>query len=375
MLTKGISLVASSRSGHPMVHFDNASPPTKDFSSGHDKFNAQNGIMVSPHGTWRQINGPGTASIKVLDLTSRFAYAPHRASKPNKVRPKNALKKGRRPTRMSELPPGIPASHLASPSTERQSIPEPLPCKVNTELNPTKLTKLSQSSQAPSTAHAMAATRLIYRNPSTDNEGQTLSEPLPKKLPIRMDSRKRESATISSMTYKRQLHQISSDEEDDHRTLAEPSPLRTKALRLMTRQSVNPNHSSTTVNAEDDQFGPTNPHLPSTMANNSHSSSRAIAASIPQPIPTASSVIEHPRLANPIPPYLNTILRIYIPTPTTSTCQSRQSTRTYVPVKLHSVCNSSANLFAQAAIICERDIKDIVLLKMRFDWEDEDASA
>ncbi|KAI4233634.1 MAG: hypothetical protein L6R40_007012 [Gallowayella cf. fulva] len=337
------------------------------------------GAVVSPHGTWLPLTaGPGIRSIEVLDLSHRFAYAAKDTSEPTKARPKNALKKGLRPTKMSELP-------FASHASSLPTVSEPLNVKPGTNSISFEL----HGSQASATTNAMAATRQIYRNTSADDEGWSFSDPSPEKSTTRCGAGKTSnlaptgkaaSTSIKPMPHKRQIHEISSDEEEDDRTLYEASPRPAKAPRLIRSNngmagqhqtaaqlgaSANPAGSSSTLISKDD-----GPSQPPTAIEGANTSSHISIASAPRAAPMTKSTSNSLKSVFETVLYLQTVLRIYMPNPAVLNSPPAQTDRTYVPIKLQSVAHSSDELFRQVAVIYGCGVQDISILKMRLDWEE-----
>ncbi|KAL8928199.1 MAG: hypothetical protein Q9208_001909 [Pyrenodesmia sp. 3 TL-2023] len=102
---RSFNLPTSTRSGHPIFPTGNRvssnyQPPSYDTASS-----SPFGINISPLGTWKPAkDGHPTANIEVLDLTKRFGYDPNEKMRP-KRRARNALRRGFKPTKLSELPP------------------------------------------------------------------------------------------------------------------------------------------------------------------------------------------------------------------------------------------------------------------------------
>ncbi|KAI4140391.1 MAG: hypothetical protein L6R39_005824, partial [Caloplaca ligustica] len=95
------SLPTSTHSGHPIFPTGNYQPPSYETARS-----TPSAVDITSEGTWKPAqHGHPTANIEILDLTGRFGYNPTDDAMKPKTRPKNALKKGLRPTRASELPP------------------------------------------------------------------------------------------------------------------------------------------------------------------------------------------------------------------------------------------------------------------------------
>ncbi|KAL8912815.1 MAG: hypothetical protein Q9172_007426, partial [Xanthocarpia lactea] len=200
MSAKDFNLPISSRSGHPIYPLGNLNPASSTTLPGKEAINPLPDVEITPKGTWKSVTaGPGPATIERLDLSGRYSYD-HNASKIVRSRPKNALKKGLRPTKSFELP-----------STSK-------------------------------TDNDMAATRKIYRpySSSANDEDGNHSEPSPSKPQKKLTATselplKTMPTHTKPMVQKRQIHEISSDDEDgDDRTLYEAPPSRSKVPRLTT---------------------------------------------------------------------------------------------------------------------------------------------
>lgn len=211
MSTKDISLPLSSRSGHP-IYTSKTLPSTTPASL--DQANSQPSIEISLNGTWRSLaphfNLP---NVELLDLTSRFSYTAKKNHKATGSRPRNALKRGLRPTKSFELPPVIKSQN------------------------------------------AMAATRQIYRQHSHSldaDEEDVQSEPSPSKsrlmapkpphaikdnLVVKQPHPVMES---TSSAHKRRVEEISSDDDDDDRTLYETTPPRPRKVPRLTATASDP---------------------------------------------------------------------------------------------------------------------------------------
>ncbi|KAL8644628.1 MAG: hypothetical protein Q9226_007670, partial [Calogaya cf. arnoldii] len=324
MSTKASVLPSSSRSGHPVYTFGNhhTAPTT---AAANEPPNLHPSIEISPNGTWRTIAPkPGMPKIETLDLTNRFSYAAPKPPKATRHRPKNALKKGLRPTKGFELPP------------------------------------------ASKPKNAMAATRDIYRQNSIfidgdDEEEGVHSEPSPSKMSM-MSKPPTDigdehavmppHAGVKHMVHKRRVEEISSDEDDD-RTLYEMTPPRaTKIPRLMDASSqanVSAPYDGalTQLSNTNPSIGPSNPQglplhtflppaapatTPSAIPIDNQHNTRLLPPK--QTLPTL-----------PSPPtnktHNNTILRIYLPSPSSSLPTQH---RTYIPLRLLS-CPTNDTLF------------------------------
>ncbi|KAL8669598.1 MAG: hypothetical protein Q9168_005821 [Polycauliona sp. 1 TL-2023] len=218
--TNTTALSTSLRSGHPVYTSKNPHALPALNSANVISTNPYPHIQISPNGTWRSLPHKHTIpAIERLDLTGRFSYTAANDAAPLRHRPKNALKKGLRPTKSWELP------------------------------------------RASEKVDGGAATRGIYRRRSTSDLGEEgdedeegiYSEPSPCKSRLiagklatevsgKGDVMPRSTDVESStlMTRKRKVVEILSDEEseDDDRTLYDGSPARpAKVSRLMDKAS------------------------------------------------------------------------------------------------------------------------------------------
>ncbi|KAI4280435.1 MAG: hypothetical protein L6R35_005890, partial [Caloplaca aegaea] len=127
---RGFSLPTSTKSGHPIfpVRRRTASkyqPPSYESDDG-----SSLGVEISPQGTWKPVkDGHPTANIEVLDMSDRYGY------KAPKAKPKNALNKGLKPTKNSELPPKRTIHEISSDSgddttDDDQTVSDPSPLRT-----------------------------------------------------------------------------------------------------------------------------------------------------------------------------------------------------------------------------------------------------
>ncbi|KAL8707536.1 MAG: hypothetical protein Q9225_007737, partial [Loekoesia sp. 1 TL-2023] len=102
MDARAFSLPTSKRSGHPIFPSSGSMPPSYNPPTCETASDSPPGINISLQGTWKPVpNGHPSANIEVLDLTERYGYKP--PMKP-KIKPKNALREGLKPTKNLELP-------------------------------------------------------------------------------------------------------------------------------------------------------------------------------------------------------------------------------------------------------------------------------
>ncbi|KAL8756317.1 MAG: hypothetical protein Q9199_003017 [Rusavskia elegans] len=341
MPTKDISLPTSSRSGHPIYTFGSTNTLSSTTPANEKPANQYPTIEISPNGTWKSVTaGRSLSNIEHIDLTSRFSYTANKTPKAIRPRPKNAIKKGLRPTKSFELPPAI------------------------------------------NSKDAMAATRNIYRQHSPsigDDEEGIHSEPSPSKSKtmtskLSTDTRNeiagiQPSTVVKSVAYKRRAEEISSDEDDDDdRTLYEATPpRRTKVPRLMTASD------QATLSAPPD-VGPlihtprADPHVqspgPKCPALHTFLPPAAPPATTHNPKPPLNHDHTPPLLLSPPTNNNNTILRIYLPL-----LSSQIRTKTYIPLRLHS-CPNIHTLFQHISAICDVPVQSLSVLRMHFDAED-----
>lgn len=102
MSPQSFSLPTSKRSGHPIFPITDGVPPKDDHPTREITNNSPPGIDISPYGTWKPVaHDIPLTKIETLDLTDRFGYQPAMKAK---TRPRNALKKGFKPSKISSLP-------------------------------------------------------------------------------------------------------------------------------------------------------------------------------------------------------------------------------------------------------------------------------
>ncbi|KAI4276258.1 MAG: hypothetical protein L6R38_005707, partial [Xanthoria sp. 2 TBL-2021] len=327
MSTKDISLPTSSRSGHPIYTFGSTNTLSSTIPANEKPANEHPTIEISPNGTWRSLAlHSNVPNIEHIDLTSRFSYTANKTPKAIRPRPKNAIKKGLRPTKSFELPPAMKSKD------------------------------------------AMAATRRIYRrrSPSIDDEEEGIhSEPSPRKSKTMMPKlptdiqgehpaiqlRTNVKSTLSA-PHKRRVEEISSDEDDDDDcTLYEATPRRTKVPRLTTASD----QATLSAPRNDEPFKQTpntDPHVQSPGPKGP-----SLHTFLPPAAPPATThnltpplIPEHAPPLLPSPPTNNnnnTILRIYLPPSLSlSSSHTQTKTKTYIPLRLHS-CPDIHTLFSQ----------------------------
>ncbi|KAL9033175.1 MAG: hypothetical protein Q9180_006089, partial [Flavoplaca navasiana] len=347
IMPNNATLAMSSRSGHPIYSLSNPRNPPLRQSTDSQPTNSFSDIEISPNGTWKSLAlRQPTPLIERIDLTGRFAYNATKSPKAAKTRPKNAIKKGLRPTKTSELP------------------------------------RLLESE------NGMAATRDIYRrgSPSTDGDDEVAqSEPSPcksktlvSKLPVDIRGKARTTmpqstgANVVALGQKRPV-EVLSDEDDDEQTLYEATPSPSKRPRLENALVVDRSRdndeggisSSSTVLP--DQVSEPNPPslnppinraaLPLTQYT---ANDRDCQTHNPPPslFPTALNLL--PSAAS------STVIRIYLPL--TSSPPSNPEPRTYIPLRLLS-CPTIHTLFQQVSAICDIPVQSLSVLRMHFDSE------
>ncbi|KAL8847622.1 MAG: hypothetical protein Q9221_007352 [Calogaya cf. arnoldii] len=388
MSTKASVLPTSSRSGHPVYPVGNLhTAPTT--AAANEPPNLHPSIEISPNGTWRAIAPrPGMPKIETLNLTSRFSYTAPKPPKAPRHRPKNALKKGLRPTKSLELPPASRSEDAMAATRDiyRQDSPyvDDEEEGVHSEPSPSKRGFLSSMSR-PDTD---------IGEPEQSRWGSG-SGHVPKPLQWQKAQGRplglwKERAVIQShtgvepMVHKRHVEEISSDEDDDDRTLYETTPPRaTKVPRLMHASSqanvLAPYDGARTQNAHTNpSIGPSSPKEPPL-----HTFLPPTAAPATTPSANAMETPHNTRLLLPsnqkqtLPPvpspptnktHNNTILRIYLPSPSPSSPLFAQS-RTYIPLRLLS-CPNNDTLFDHVSGICDIPVLQLDILRMHFDPED-----
>ncbi|KAI4253065.1 MAG: hypothetical protein L6R42_007716, partial [Xanthoria sp. 1 TBL-2021] len=346
MPTKDIGLPTSSRSGHPIYTFGSTNTLSSTTPANEKPASHCPTIEISPNGTWKSVTaGRSVSNIEHIDLTSRFSYTSTKNPKAILSRPKNAIKKGLRPTKSFELPSVV------------------------------------------KTKDAMAATRKIYRqhSPSIDDDEEDVhSEPSPSKSKSMMsklstDIQDELPAILpcvvvksTSSAHKRRVEEISSDEgDDDDRTLYEATPpRRTKVARLTTasdQATLSAFHNDGPLN----QTPCTDPHVqsPGLKGPALHTFLPPAAPPTTTHNPTPPLIPEHAPpllLSPPTNNNNNTILRFYLPR---SPSHSNTCTKTYIPLRLQS-CPDNHTLFSQVSTICDIPLQSLSVLRMHFDAED-----
>ncbi|KAL9628552.1 MAG: hypothetical protein Q9204_005818 [Flavoplaca sp. TL-2023a] len=357
------TLPTTSRSGHPIYTFNNPnnqppkqpinSQPTNSQPTNSQFTNSYPDFEKSPNGTWKsRKDNLAIPLIECIDLTGRFAYNATKGPKAAKTRPKNALKKGLRPTKSFELP-----------------------CTLESE-------------------DGIAATRDIYRrsSPSTDGDDEVAqSEPSPcksktmlSKLPVDIQGKARTTmpqttgANHVALGQKRRMEVLSNEDDSDDQTLYDATPSPSKRPRLENALVVDrlkdydegariPSSSTVSpVQASEPSPPSLDPHinpaaLPLTQ-NTANDRDHQTPNPPPSLFPTASNTL--PSVAS------NTILRIYLPL--SSPPPSNPGPRTYIPLRLLS-CPTINTLFQHVSAICDIPVQSLSVLRMHFDSESTDS--
>ena len=347
------TLPTTSRSGHPIYALSDPQnqPPKQPINS--QPTNSYPDFEISPNGTWKsRKHNLAIPLIECIDLTGRFAYNATKGAKVAKTRPKNALKKGLRPTKSPELPRTLESED------------------------------------------GIAATRDIYRrsSPSTDGDDELArSEPSPcksktlvSKLPV--DIQGKAGSTIPQSTgvnvvalgQKRRVEVLSDGYEYDDQTLYEATPSPSKRPRL--------ENASVVDRLRDNDEGA---RIPSSSTVSPVQASKPNPPSLDPPVnpaalPVTQDTVNHqdrhshsppptipPIAFNPLPSAASsTIIRIYLPLP--SSPPSNPGPRTYIPLRLLS-CPTIDALFQQVSAICDIPLQSLSVLRMHFDAESTDS--
>ncbi|KAI4169191.1 MAG: hypothetical protein LQ343_005853 [Gyalolechia ehrenbergii] len=346
MSTRSFSLPTSKRSGHPIFPTTGSVPPNYNHPTNETASDSPPGINISPQGTWKPVaNGHPSANIEVLDLTDRFSYKPPMKAK---TRPKNALKKGLKPTKTSDLPLKHPIYAISSGEEDDdgddddEAFSEPSPLQKKRP-------------------------RMKTLNTYTNHHGSALEE---------MQAAAGENGPLTF----NQVHiQLMSDE-----TTLPSSPILPHSTNTNVQFSPNPSISSRTVQATNDNYHGedmnkepfatenaafttaqrnttnfanvtgTEPLKPehATTTNNNFATTAPTSLHIPHGIQNTAQ----PSLPILTPYILNhTTLRIYLP-----------ATRIYIPLKLRS-CPTIHALFSAVTKILNYTDRRIPLLIMRLD--------
>ncbi|KAL8825392.1 MAG: hypothetical protein Q9170_007806 [Blastenia crenularia] len=317
MASRSLSLPRSKRDKHPTfsatnVIARNPYPPSYDVAS-----DPLPGVNISPYGTWRPVaDGHPSANIEVLDLSERYGYKP--PMKP-KARPKNALSRGLKPTKKSELPTKRTVYEISSGAEDDddETISEPSPLSTKRRRLMSFSTRhqasVLEELQAAAAYDAAEVPNQLHRTATQQESGSVRRSPNP---------------SLSSRTEQ--------GGHDSNSTVVDPTQLPTsKGDKIVNR------HPSTTN------------HAPS--ANSHHK------------VQSQSSPRISPQTFN------NTTLRIYLP---------HSAARIYVPLKLRS-CPTVHALFATVDKICGREErnyegsrsstsnKKVMFVEMRFDGKEE----
>ncbi|KAL8875138.1 MAG: hypothetical protein Q9198_006461 [Flavoplaca austrocitrina] len=347
------TLPTTSRSGHPIYTLRDPKnqPPKQPINT--QPTNSYPDFEISLNGTWKsRKHNLAIPLIDCIDLTGRFAYNATQGPTAAKMRPKNALRKGLRPTKSFELPRTLESED------------------------------------------GIAATRNIYRrgSPSTDGDDDLArSEPSPcesktmlSKLPVDIQGKSSTTmpqstgANVVALGQKRRVEVLPDEDDDDDQTLYEATPSPSKRPRLTSASDVAEGvagneeggiSSSRTVLP--DQVSEPNPPsldppvnpaaLPLTQ-NTANDRDHQTHNPSPSLFPTASITL--PSAAS------STILRIYLPL--SSSPPSNPGPRTYIPLRLLS-CPTIETLFQHVSAICDIPVPSLSVLRMHFDSESTDS--
>ncbi|KAL8834010.1 MAG: hypothetical protein Q9205_006573 [Flavoplaca limonia] len=348
------TLPTTSRSGHPIYTFSDPKnrPPKQPINS--QPTNSYPDFEISPNGTWKsRKHNLAIPLIECIDLTGRFAYNATKGPKAAKTRPKNALKKGLRPTKTFELPRTLESED------------------------------------------GIAATRDIYRrgSPSTDGDDELArSEPSPcksktilSKLPVDTQGKARTTmpqspgANVVALGQKRRVEVLSDeDDDDDDQTLYDATPSPSKRPRLTSALDVvdgsegngkgGISSSSTILPDQASEPNPSsldpliNPAALQLTQNTANDRDRQTHNPPPSLFPTALNTL--PSAAS------STIIRIYLPL--SSSPPSNPGPRTYIPLRLLS-CPTINTLFQHVSAICDIPVPSLSVLRMHFDAESTDS--
>ncbi|KAI4091621.1 MAG: hypothetical protein LQ344_003972 [Seirophora lacunosa] len=373
---RGFSLPTSTKSGHPIFpvgrrRVTNYQPPSCD-TDDEPPF----GVEISPQGTWKPVKkGHPNANIEVLDLSDRYGY---KAPKETKMKPRNALKKGLKPTKNSELPPKRTIYQISSDENsdnsndDDQIVSDPSPLRA-------KRPRMTAASNPP---HA----RLSALDELRAAAGRQTSPVLTNNLPMKPHSYKKglsaQGVFTRQPTYDQQPLANSSDspttvlgthEEEQPAAVASRQNQSTAASTsnpaLPDVGSNSPFITNPGINGVN-QRPPTtkNPplttsYLPaiSTLPTRTHPfTATTPSTNVLNTNQLPSTTFTNAPISNP-PPYIPPIpatatLRIYLPS-------SSSTTRIYVPLKL-TATPTLASLFAAVEIIVGKEVK---MLVMRFD--------
>ncbi|KAL9019568.1 MAG: hypothetical protein Q9185_003188 [Variospora sp. 1 TL-2023] len=369
---RDFSLPTSTKSGHPIFPVrrrtaSNYQPPSCESDDG-----SSLGVKISPQGTWKPVkDGHPTANIEVLDMSDRYGY---KAPKEAKAKPKNALNKGLKPTKNSELPPKRTIHEISSDNgddttDDDQTVSDPSPLRAKRP----RITATSNPSQS----------RLSAIDELRAAAGRQTSPVFTDDAPTKPKANKRGLPAQGVFASQKQNHEqqqlpppanssdssttvLGTHEEDQPTTtirkgqdLGNTTGTRASTIHQATT-GIGPSSSyarpeiSLGANPPPVMRNPPSslnlPHQPfatSTLPTRTHSSpfsftnaSSALTTNQPPP-----SITRH---------FPTTILRIYLPSTTS---------RIYVPLKL-TATPTLASLFDAVETIIEREAK---MLVMRFD--------
>ncbi|KAI4273642.1 MAG: hypothetical protein LQ337_004480 [Flavoplaca oasis] len=363
------TLPTTSRSGHPVYTLSDAQnqPPKQPINSQSTNSQSTNSqptnsqttnshpdFEISPNGTWKsRKHNLAIPLIECIDLTGRFAYNATKGPKAAKTRPKNALKKGLRPTKSFELPrtlgseDGMAATRdiyrRSSPSTDGDD-------------------ELAQSEPSP------CESKTLVSKPSVDIQGKARTTML-----------QSTGANVVALGQKRRVEVLSDEDDDDDQTLYEATPSPSKRPRLTSTSDV-------VDRLRDNDEGA---RTPSTSTISPIQASKPNPPSLdpsvdPAALPVTRDTVNYqdrhthdppptipPTAFNTLPSAASsTIIRIYLPL--SSPPPSNPGPRTYIPLRLLS-CPTIDTLFQQVSAICDVPAQSLSVLRMHFDSESTDS--
>ncbi|KAL8990580.1 MAG: hypothetical protein Q9177_000794 [Variospora cf. flavescens] len=365
---RGFSLPTPTKSGHPIfpVRHRMASkyqPPSCESDDG-----SSLGVKISPQGTWKPVkDGHPTANIEVLDMSDRYGY------KAPKAKPKNALNKGLKPTKNSELPPKRTIHEISSDNgddttDDDQTVSDPSPLRtkrprITAASNPSqsRLSAIDELRAAAGKQTFSVLTDDAPTKPKTDKRGLFASQ---KQIHEQQQQQQQQPPPADSSDSSTTV--LGTYEEDQPATTIS----RGHDLRNTTGTHASTINQATTGIRPSSSYarpeiipganpppGMRNPPSTSNLPHQPFATSTLPTCTHPSPFSftNASSALT----TNQPPPsttrrFTTTILRIYVPSTTS---------RIYVPLKLTST-PTLTSLFDAVETIIERETK---ILVMRFD--------
>ncbi|KAI4111185.1 MAG: hypothetical protein LQ345_006845 [Seirophora villosa] len=379
---RGLSLATSAKSGHPIFPVgrrprSNYQPPSCD-TDDESPF----GVEISPQGTWKPVkHGHPTANIEVLDLSDRYGY---KALKETKMKPRNAIKKGLKPTKTSELPPKRTIYQISSDDNSDDSInddrivsdPSPLRAKrprMTAASNPpqSRFSALDElraaagrqtspvlTNNLPMKPHSytkgLSAQGVFTRQPTYDQQPPANSSDSP--------------TTVLGTHEEEQLAAVASRQnQGTAASTSNPAPPDVGSNSpFITNPGINGFHQSHTM--KNPPLTTNYPPATSTLPTRTHPLPNPFTATTPSTnvlntnqLPSTAFTNTNsnpPPSTTPIP--ATATLRIYLPP---SSSSSSTTTRIYVPLKL-TATPTLASLFAAVEAIVGKEVK---MLVMRFD--------